>query len=725
MNASPEKTPGAGSRRTWITLCLLLALLLPGLAKASADNGVNGREGSGRSNLSNGNDGSNRSNLSNASGSAYGSFLPKIYSTEGEIIADAAYESRRNLNSAGGDVRSSDLFFSERLVLTTTGWVYHPRFLIFLAKIGGGLAHENIENVLVTEGNTGMRSKVLVEYEFRTVLLPEHPYNLELYSLRRDHYTRGIVVYGGSTTSYDTGALFKYKKRPFAFNLSYNFGSRDSLSFTEDTKTLRSNATYFKDWILLTGAYSHLDSHTTFRDTQSRISSDEYGVENQLRYVNHTKKIILTSNLNQTTFNQRGDLNSADDKRFTWNEKLDMELPWNLRAGLYYNLDKETTQWRASDAADGVPLTNTTSNKGFSLEHKLYSSLTTNYNFNMLSLESSTGDLKSNTHALSSVYTKNIPWGVLLAGVNVSRSTIDRGASPTIINEPKYAQLFQEFTLAGVNIDAATISVRVKSAETGDFFDLAVNVDYLVHEVGNTTRIQIINLPSGAMSPEPFFAYEFRATYALGAENASIETSSYGGSFRLELFNHLINPYVIFSDTKQTAVSGFVNGVLEESRTTTAGLLLQKNPFSVLLEYQDAQSNIDPQKIKRAEGHFRSDITRTTNLVAEVFYKNTEHGGAFGQGNRGFTETFVGGNMRVQQRIPAINLSATLGGRASQVTGLSKTQTAVVDGGLIWAVNKLEIRANAGLGRSRVEYATGQQQSDYRTFYVTLRRKIF
>jgi hypothetical protein len=648
-------------------------------------------------------------------------FVPKIISSEGEIEINALYESQKDTS---GDTRRSlaDTFISERIVLTTSGWVYHPRFLLFLAKIGIGLAHEDVKSNYFFKESGGMRTSALPEYEFRAVLLPEHPYNLELYTRRRDSYVRGRILPGFSTAGRDSGAIFKFKRRPYVFRLSYELSNMESRDFSDDTSTLSSNAVYFKDWGTLAGGYSHTDTDSSYSGFSTHYSSDEFSFQNQLRFFRN--RGYLETNLSRISFNQDNVFETMDDKRLTLNEKLNVDFPYQFNLNVYFNRFDETTKMQFSNQAEKTELSAITNNIGFTLQHKLYQSLITVYNFNYMSLESTTGDSKGPIQSLSSSYTKKIPLGLLLAGLTFSRSKIERTGAPAVISETFSAQIFGEFMLKMTDIDTSTVSIWVKSAITGSLIRLTRDVHYLVLVAGNTVRVQIISIPAEALSPDLSFNYELRVSYKLISENASIETNTYGGSLRLELFDHFFNPYVSYSRLKQNIVSGQRIEIPADITTTTYGILFQKSPYALLLEYQDVDSNLNPYKTLRADADYRNDIAVNTSLYAQVYYRKTDYGKGIGQISE-FSERVLGGIGRLQKRYPKRNINLSAGFTYVQTSGLADRQAYTFDGELYWKLKKFELRVGVRIGRLHVDYFTRKQDSLYQNYYVTVRRRIF
>lgn len=653
---------------------------------------------------------------------AMGQFAPKIYSTEGEILLDGSFENQQYTTENNSTSRSNTLF-TERLVLTTTGWVYHPRFVIFLAKVGAGLAHENITSDYPYSESQGWNTSFMPEYELRAVVLPEHDYNLELYTLRRDRYLPGTVILGYDTVGTDTGAIFKYKRRPWAYNLSYKYTTLESDRYSTDTSAWRTNAVYFKDWGTFAGGYTHEVSDNSYRNISTKLTTDEYSLENQLRFWKN--RGYLTSNWSEIKFKQDSTLEDLNDRRTMWNERLNLDLPHNFNANFYFNRYDETTDTHVPNTNIDTTLENTSDTLGLSLTHRLYQSLVTTYNFTSLKVSSTTGDSRGTVHALSTVYTKKVPHGLLVAGLSYSYADIDRSGTPTILNETDFAQLFGEFTLQQTDVNPGTISIRIKSPFTGTYVGLVRDLHYLVILIGNTVRIQIISIPPGVLSPDPFYLYTFQVTYELIRDDATITTRTYGGSVKLELFDNSISPYFSYFHTGQTTntVREF-SGEPMDTTTYIAGIYLQKLPYSLLLEYQDVQSNVNPYQLMKAEANYRKELSSFTRLNLKALYQRTKHGDTYGQGG-GFTEDFIGSTLWFQRRYPKKNMTLNLGATYNRSTGLNTRQSYSFDGELLWKLKQFELRAGMGIGYTDITYDSGKQESLFQRYSLSVRRQIF
>ena len=70
--------------------------------------------------------------------------------------------------------KAESTVFEEKLILRTRGDLYHPKFLLFNAALGFGLAQQHFE----ADGASDRTSDSLDEYHLRATLLPQKPYPL-------------------------------------------------------------------------------------------------------------------------------------------------------------------------------------------------------------------------------------------------------------------------------------------------------------------------------------------------------------------------------------------------------------------------------------------------------------------------------------------------------------------------------------------------------------------
>jgi hypothetical protein len=652
-----------------------------------------------------------------------GKFTPTIYSNYGELEIGGLYDHIKNTTNGKGR-ETTDVITSEKFRLTTIGYVYHPRFVTFLGRLAVGFNQEKFTQDIGPSSDGSWHNAFTDEYELRAYALPEHPYNLEVYTLRKNPYIRGQLSGGYETVIYDSGAIFRYRKRPYTFLLSYDYTTIESKTSTTDSGTLAAIGAYTKDWGEFSGAFTHTDSdiaQDVGESTEFRL--DDYTFRNSL--FGWKKRVRLTTLVGETDFHQNDPISTVDDKRFTWSEQLAIDLPWNFDTNFSYRfVDDDMTTRRNEDGTE-TSFSTRNQNAGLQIKQRLYKSLVTSYILDYSKTESSTGDLTSLSHAFNSVYTKQIPYGNMTAGVSLGTITSERAGAPTIVNETHNAQIFDEFTLISANIEASSLAVTVKSAQSGNRVDMVRDIHYSVTQVGNTLRIRILSVPPEASSPDPFFTYEFRVTYSLVTAVFKIETKNSGYSLKLSLFNHFFNPYYSHFRSNQEVVSGFIAGGGDTVTVDTVGVSFEGGDYSLIGEYQDYDSRLNPSKTYKAEANTRSNITPTTRFTTRGYYTRIEHIEVPEQRSIGFTERTVGGGVGFEKRFPRPHVNISISASSSYAKGLFATTRYLINSARTWKIAKLDLKLGADIGSTETELPNGKQEASRTVFYLTLKRVLF
>jgi hypothetical protein len=650
-------------------------------------------------------------------------FIPRIYSTEGNLEINMSHESRDNLTDGKG-LKTSDTFFSEKIVLAANGFVYHPRFILFLGKVGGGFSQEKFSSNSSATGDNSWRNVFIREYEFRMLILPEHPYNLELFALRYNPFIVGRTSPGINAVNLSKGAIFTYKKRPVAFNLRYIVSSVESDRSTSETKTFDAFANYFKEHFSLSGGYSRSTSTHSLGSVDSESTFDNYSIGNQIRLFQ--RKVFLSSDASQVNSDQQSFMTTIRDDRFTWTEELNMYLPWNFNTIISYGRYRDTEKSHETDSGTESTLTSNSTNKGVTISQTLYDSLRTTYNFNYNSSLTSTGNSTVTTHSLNSNYTKKIPWGTLNAGIFLTNSVLKREGSPTVINDVQHAPIFGDFTLQEIDIDEASIEVRVVDPVDGVLYKLTKDIDYSITPIGNTFNIFIkkIPIPLIDIDPNPNHKYEFRVRYVFLAGALELDKPAFGYNLKLALFDSLINPYYAYFHEKQKVLSGTLPGGPDEVTSHTFGVLLQKRPYTLSMEYQNYDSRFNPVKRYKAEATYRQYITLTTSINARVYHMNIRHlENVFNPTSS--TETSTGTDVMINRRYPRKNLLLTAVGSYAQRTFNFKTLTYSLGASVTWSIANLDLSLGANMSRTETDLDTGKQEMTNQYYYLTMKRKLF
>ncbi len=219
---------------------------------------------------------------------------------------------------------------------------------------------------------------------------------------------------------------------------------------------------------------------------------------------------------------------------------------------------------------------------------------------------------------------------------------------------------------------------------------------YSINPVGNTFKIFIIDIPAEAKDPDPFHEYTFRITYSFIVGSVEIEKSGFGYNLKLDLFDGLVNPYYIYNHENQKILSGTLTGGTDEVTSHTVGLVLQKQPYTLLMEYQDYDSRLTPSKRYRAEANYRQNFEMTTNVDARVYYTKVRNLASFFD-PESTTETSMGMDLKVNKRYPRKNLTVTAIGSYSNRKLIFTTNTYSLGAAVTWKVAKLDLSLGANM----------------------------
>jgi hypothetical protein len=647
-------------------------------------------------------------------------FIPRIYNTEGDLEIEASHENKENV-VAGNGTRTSDTFLSEKIVLTVNGFVYHPRFLLFLGKLGTGLSQEKYSQSSAVFNQDSSNNDDVWEYEFRALLLPEHPYNLELYALRYNPFIIGRAYPELSSVTQSEGALFTYKQRPFKFKMNYNISNTESTKSDSDSTNYGAFANYFTENISLAGSILRSVSKTSIGSAETEYKLLNYTIDNQIRLFKRT--VYLTSNAGQVLSDQQAVATDTEGNRITWSEQLNMYLPWNFNSIITYGYFRDVQRSQEADTGVKSKTEAMTNTAGVNVTHQLYDSLRTAYNFNYNASLTSTGDAYTTINSINAAYTKKIPWGKLLAGLLLSESDLDRRGNPTATGENYQAEIFGEFSLEESNIDLQTIKVYVKDPVLGPI-QLTNNVHYSIFPVGNTFKIFIIDIPAVAKDPNPNFVYTFKVTYLFALGTFDIRKSGFGYNLKLELFDKLVNPYYAYYHENQELLSGTLTSGTDEITSHTVGLVLEKRPYSLLMEYQDYDSRLNPSRRYRAETDYRQNFDTTTYFDARVYYTRVKNLPSFFNPEN-TTETSTGIDLKINKRYPRQHLTLAALGSYSNRKLIFETNRYALGATLTWSVAKVDLSLGANLYRTESQIDTGDSQTTNQSYYFSLKRKLF
>jgi hypothetical protein len=654
-------------------------------------------------------------------------FFPKIYKVGGELKIDMAHKRDVNVTPTGG-IRTTDTTLEESLRLFGAGYIYHPRFISLQGYIGGGLRQEKFESN--TGNDARWTSSTADEYGLRVKILPRHPYNLELYTERRSPLVAGRPAPYYKPVYYDRGVIFRYKKRRASLALSHTNNIAEYGSFTVDSVTDAADGSYAIGPFINSAGHRVTDSVTTPSGAKTTRVLSYFG--NTLYFTNAS----LSSYVDTRRHMQEKPLSGSSfaEDSLAWKENVSISLPWNFQTNAGYGLDVDTITQRESSAAAESMFAWETESTDFSVSHRLYNSLSTNYSVSNVSTRSTSGDMKTQSEALTTGYVKAIPWGRFITGIFGRKSVTYINNAPktkevrtitTGLTDVPLPVSFDLTAQTAQNLDENSIIVWVKNLYPP--FDLKLlteTVDYTIPPpTGDTVQIMINNLPASLLCTGLLCSgttYEFHVTYSVTPQTVEYETTSLGYTVKFELFNNLVNPYFGYSKSNQKVLSGELPGGPQNTATETMGILLWKPPYSFTEEYQSVSSNINPYRMLRSILDYRKNIAPNTSLYARAYYTMTTR-----HGTGASSDDIFGAEARFQQNIPRKNLSYSLGATYAQRHAFADSETYLLNSSLLWNIGKLTLTLSASVSESVTASATGRNTVVSEQYFLSITRKLF
>jgi len=650
-------------------------------------------------------------------------FVPILLDYYGELQIDARFQNDKNTVN-GRSTQIKDMTLQEKVSIYTLGYVYHPNFITYRLNLAAGLREEKYSS---TFSEVPMSTDPITEYEFRMYLLPTHPYNLELFTVRRTPLVRASLS-GVTPVNTSYGAVLKYDKKPYAGSLAYTHQTTDTSPASSESDVFSAMGIWFIGPFTTSAGYQNTNTTTSLNETTSRDYS-------YFKNIFEVKNMKLTSDVELTNQAQKGShLVPLDVRSFYWKERLEQKLPLNFGATLENRYYEDTTK------SGNLPETMvSTRETRLELSHQLYTSLRSLYTLAYLVSEFPQGEIETTTNTLNFAYIKRIPVGVMRAGADYRLIQTKRKGQPIIMNEFHTATagtftITDTFSLNNQGANESSIVVMVSTVvPPGDlptFVELKRGLNYTVTPSGNSFLITILSVPAGVCQTTdclfaPAFVYSFRVAYSSVLEDSRIDTTSYGANVRFELFKNLLSPYFSYYRTTQKLISGTLNGIPEDSTDLIVGLQVQKQPFMFLAEYENFTSNVNPFRAVRSEVNYNKDLSPSANLFAKLSYSSTDYPMGVSGTTAGYTETKYGAEVRIKKSFYSPKLAIALGLSYNQSNALATTKTYALNTGLSLRTGRTEIIFAGRASRSNIEGISTRQELTSSFFFLTFKRQFF
>jgi hypothetical protein len=652
-------------------------------------------------------------------------FIPTPYENGADMDVYASYDTdSKTVDTDTGTKESNwtDTFLKEKLTLHSEGYIYHPRFILYKLSLSGALKQEAYKPSFAE--SAGWINASGIEYKADLAILPEHPYNLRLFARRVEPLYKERSAAHSQNVDTSRGGLFRYRKKPYFFNMKYIENYRESPHNSSDVKTFGANGTYFKELkndnlFSLTASYTHSDFTSS---SQLNGSSDQYWLSNVI----DLRPFSLNSSLSKFLFNQESPAaGSFESDTISWNERLGAKLPLNFGAELLYSHQKNTFITGATETTPESSVFNTANGVEMDITHKLYKSLDNTYTFRHDSRTSLTSDSEVTSNYLTTNYTKIIPWGRLNAGLNFGRSVADSTGQAPVINELHASTPVPgSFLLNSQGVDQATIRVLLKSPlEPFELILLEENIHYTVTPFGNTFEINVINLPPQFLIPG---TYEFLLSYNLTSAVLKLQTDNYGYNISFSLFHNLLNPFYRYHNMKSEVLSGNFSGIPVDSESHTAGVIFRKGLFRALAEYQQVDSNVNPYKRWKSDLSYTKHVTETVRISGAAGYTVTNYPeGTTAGGGQGYDVKTANISANVLKQLPEKNFFLSAGGSYSRSQGLTEGSGFSLVSSLWWKIGKLAVSLGASASGSESVSTSITTKRTHQYYYLNIKRELF
>lgn len=642
--------------------------------------------------------------------------IPRPYQNGADLDIFGSYESDDNRVGSYG-TKWTDLFLREKVTLYSNGFFYDPKFLIYHFSLAGALKQEDYETTAFQP--VGWVHETGVEYNLRALLLPEHPYSLEVFALRYEPLYKEHSAIQHNTIETSQGFMFHYRKKPYFFHTDYFNDSIDTSFYTTNVKTLGIGGEYFKQYT----DDRKMSITADFRPSWFSSSSNTDGKTLDLNVGNSLDlgDANIHSSVSYGNFDQNSPTLSFRSDNFNWFEQFRILLPANFRSMASYRYQNGT-----NSSADGLrELSSLHKDFTWELEQRLYRSLVNTYQFHYSSNGSTGGDSHSTANSLVTNYTKFIPGGTLLAGFNIGRAVTNSLGQASVLNDPySGVSVPGSFVLRQQNVDPQTIQVYLKNPlPPNDVIQLQENVHYTVLPADGTYEINVFTLPAAYPVPGTF---DFLVSYSLTSGDFKLATNVIGFRLSFNLLHDTLYPYASYSVVSSDVLSGVFLGEPVDSKTTIAGLTYHRKSLRLLGEFQNIDWNVSPRDVWRAEIDYVGSFSPTFTYRATLDYQHRH----FSQGTiditSPYTEQVTSGSGSLSKELFARTLLFSIGGNYTRTVGLTDGNAYSVNSSLSWKIGKLDFSLGATAYHSEVEASfTVPTRRTHQYYYLNLKRKLF
>jgi hypothetical protein len=635
-------------------------------------------------------------------------FVPTVENVTGSLELDMRRIQTMRQTNLGDNI--TDLYSAiERLRLGVDGYVFHPRFMTF--HLGGAVGLD--QGYYTTPGYYSRTNHVFDEYDFSATLLPEHHYNLDVFSRRAVMPLSPSYPQENLATS--QGAMFRYRERPLMFNMSAISQSQETGNSRFDATQYLAGGSHVIGPVTNSVRYNHADTHSS-EGTQGARTNASFNNSIDFKVVSLASSID-TQRQNQT--NPASETLESDSS--SWSEILHMELP-TIKADLQHLFIKdEITFGQLSPTVEPTTLSKTYRDS-VSISHLLYQSLRTTYSAFKQSFDSTSGDTESFQEMLSFAYVKKIPSGELNANYSLADLSFTRTGTPLIASEIHTTIVPGTFTLSNLYVDPSTVTVMVTHPVTQILVPLTINVNYQILQFGGLLQLNILSLP-GSIVFVPGASYDFTVSYTLRSTDSKTDMRTNTFHLGFNLFNGIFSPFFTHSNTDTKSSFGGIP-IDDEVISNTYGYTVHLPPFTFYLDYSDYRSRLSPRKSINTWTEYRQLIAEDTDVVARFTYNETTRPATVLSPTYDEKSAIVDVSARKSFQHERLNLFIAGTYVVRSYNGTSSTSYALRPS-LQWHFGMLDVTASASKTYTVTTGINGKQPYEEDTYYLTVSRKLF
>lgn len=557
------------------------------------------------------------------------------------------------------------------------------------------------------------------------MLLPEHPYNLELFALRFEPLLKEQWVTRRATLNTSYGLDFRYRDKPWFFHSRYSEDRLESGDARYDVSKLALDGQYFKNFE--DGRVFSIDAELAPSRFDSSYGLEGSTTEARIGNLVDWGRYRLSSSVSRTDYDQEASAaGGLESEQLSWYEQFTAELPYRLRT---------EASWRFLDSRSRLPASAAggrgeyrTESRDFDVDliHQLYRSLESTYTFRHSRSESEGGDNRGLGHALNFNYTKEIPRGRLLANLGGARFDSESAGRVDVVEEGHPATPVPgSFVLARQNVERGSLRVTLRSPEPpNEMVELAEGAHYAVAEVGAGLELTLFALPPRFVVPG---TYEIRVHYSLAGGRYELRTESLSHGASVELFDHLVTPYYSFTELRSRVLSGRYLGSPLDSTTLIAGVRLQWRMLRARAEYQDVEWETSPYQSWLGELQLIGTWGPTTNYYLTVSRRERRYpDGRPGAVAGDYDETTDTAAASASKQLFSRRLVLSLGGSYSRLDGLVDNEAYSANASATWKIGRLDLALGASwYGSDTAGPFVVASERTHQYYYLKLRRTLF